>query len=686
MQISSSFLRKYRTLIAAVGVFFILSVGIFGVNYRLSLQFADDAGRINDAGKLRGLSQQYAKALLSLKQELGSGESIQTSQAQMSEAAEQIDGLLVLGKRRAADAAETELLDKVEKRWRPMAQTGAALFQAAPETISADLVQIALDRTVANNVRLLADVDDLTAHLEGVAAERAARLKLIQSIAIVLASLNFLFIVVYALRSLQRADALAEAARRETEQILRTVGEGLFLIGRDGRVGGQRSVQLEKIFPRPLPAGSSFFEQLAPLVSAKTLNAARQYFDLLFNPKVKASLIASLNPLRRVEIIDPAKGPLFPLYLDIDLHPVKDTAGGQTGSVMVSVVDVSKAVYLERELQNAEERAQSEMALLLGVLENDPAVVAEFLAAADERLAEANQGMRTVQAEHAAYLALVNDLFRRVHSIKGEAAALALNTIADAAHRFEESLSEVRAQPLIRGDDLIRLATGLGELTTEIAKIRKLTDKLASYGGKVGAGGTAITGENDADLDVGQAVHSLQRLALAVACDLGKRVRFETALAHLEDLPAPIRRLLREGLPQLVRNAVAHGIEAESERLGAGKPAEGVVRVELNRTDPQSIELVVSDDGRGIDLARLRTRMIATGRRTAQEVAAMSDKEIIASIFEPGMTTETAAHAHAGRGVGLDLVMALVRSSGARLRVASTPNAFTRFTLQWSPA
>lgn len=62
----------------------------------------------------------------------------------------------------------------------------------------------------------------------------------------------------------------------------------------------------------------------------------------------------------------------------------------------------------------------------------------------------------------------------------------------------------------------------------------------------------------------------------------------------------------------------------------------------------------------------------------------MSDRQVVGLIFEPGVSTSDEVTEHAGRGVGLDVLLALARETGAKMRVASTPNRNTRFTLQWS--
>lgn len=673
-----AFLGRYGVLLAAIGVFFALSVGIFSLNFLLSIRIASDGARIRDSGTLRGLTQQHAKAIFSLSRESAGGEPIQTSQAQISESATALDEALqrsLAGARQANVPAELELLAKFEKFWRPLAEAGRQV-DTRPEPAAEDIAA-ALNRSNANNVRLMQMADDLTQLIEGAAAARARELTLVQTVAIVLASINFLFIVIYTLWRLRRSDEMAEQARRETEQIMTTVREGLFLIDHAGAVGSQRSKFLADAFPHPLPPGSSFLDILGGMVSAETLKAAREYVGLLFNRRVKPSLLKSLNPLSRVEIAS-ADGKA-PIHFSFDFNPVSGAKGNGVSALLVSAMDISQQVILERELERAEERAQSEMRLLVNILENDPAVVARFLANAQASLVAMNDELRDIKSGPGSYNMLLNRVFRSVHSVKGEAAALSLETVTTRAHQFEEALGALRQRLDLRGEDLIAVATNMGQLLEELSKVRRIADRL-SNGAISAAKEEQLPGE-----DIHQTLQRIQRLTLAVAADLGKRVRVETSLAPLGALPESFRRLVDEGLPQLVRNAVAHGIEPESERLQSGKQAEGKVRIEVRQNASGMLELEVTDDGRGLDPGDLRRKLVAIGRYQEHEVGAMSDRQVIATIFEPGVSTQEEANLHAGRGVGLDLLRVLAKETGARLKLASTPSSFTRFILQWSP-
>jgi chemotaxis protein histidine kinase CheA len=429
-----------------------------------------------------------------------------------------------------------------------------------------------------------------------------------------------------------------------------------------------------------LPPGSQFLDVLTPMVSAETIKSAREYVGLLFNKRVKASLLKSLNPLSRVEIVDASDIAKPAVHLSFDFSPVFRAGEESVTALLVSAVDITQQVSLERELELAEDRAQHEMRLLVGILENDPAVVSTFVANATASLGSINEELRDIKSGPGSYNMLINRIFRSVHSVKGEAAALSLETISGRAHQFEEILSGLRKRLDLRGEDLIAVATNIGQMLEELSKVRVIVERIGEFG-------TATSPDGDiADDDIHHTLQRIQRLTLAVAADLGKRVRVETSVSPLGPLPDSFRRLINEALPQLVRNAVAHGIEPASERIKSGKPAEGQVRIEVRHGDSGGLELVVTDDGRGIDPSELRHKLVETGRFNARDIAAMTDREVVGTIFQPGVSTIDEVHQHAGRGVGLDLLLNLAKETGARLKLASSPATHTRFTLQWSPA
>jgi two-component system chemotaxis sensor kinase CheA len=153
---------------------------------------------------------------------------------------------------------------------------------------------------------------------------------------------------------------------------------------------------------------------------------------------------------------------------------------------------------------------------------------------------------------------------------------------------------------------------------------------------------------------------SLERTARDTARELGKHVVFQGA-GGSERLDAHLLEVVRGALVQLIRNAVAHGIEAESERLRSSKPAAGQVRIQITRSAGR-VTFRCTDDGRGIDLERVRSALAQ--RNATMDPARLGREELLRELLRGGISTATSVSQLAGRGIGLDVV----REAAERLR------------------
>jgi len=171
----------------------------------------------------------------------------------------------------------------------------------------------------------------------------------------------------------------------------------------------------------------------------------------------------------------------------------------------------------------------------------------------------------------------------------------------------------------------------------------------------------------------------LPRTARQVAEKLGKRVEVEILGAELE-LDRSILDRLSEPLLHLVRNAIDHGLETPADRLAAGKPEVGKLRVEARR-QKDSIVIDVSDDGRGIDLSSVLSRAIEAGLLHADLATDLPLEEVVAFVFHPGLSTALSVSEVSGRGVGMDAVKATVESLGGSVQLKTEVGRGTTTTL-----
>jgi two-component system, chemotaxis family, sensor histidine kinase and response regulator WspE len=181
-------------------------------------------------------------------------------------------------------------------------------------------------------------------------------------------------------------------------------------------------------------------------------------------------------------------------------------------------------------------------------------------------------------------------------------------------------------------------------------------------------------------LPFGDGIVGLPRLVRDTARTLGREVTLVTS-GEATPVDREVLRRLDAPLGHLIRNAVDHGIEASDERLARGKSARGTIRVEARHGGGRLL-VSVQDDGRGLDFAAVRARIIGRGLAEPQAVAEMSDAELAHFLFLPGFTMRDEVTPISGRGVGLDAVQMSVREIGGDVRLVHPPSGGMRFDMQ----
>ena len=179
---------------------------------------------------------------------------------------------------------------------------------------------------------------------------------------------------------------------------------------------------------------------------------------------------------------------------------------------------------------------------------------------------------------------------------------------------------------------------------------------------------------------VEQLFRRFPRLVRDVAKQCGKDVALEVS-GQNTDLDKGILDALAEPLMHLVRNAVDHGVEDAEERIAAGKPARGTIYLNAYHQGTQVV-IEVRDNGRGIDLAQVRTLAVEKGVLKADEVQRLSDSEALNLIFEPGFSTAAAVTEVSGRGVGMDVVRTVLDRLKGTVHISSNKGRGTTIQLR----
>lgn len=175
-------------------------------------------------------------------------------------------------------------------------------------------------------------------------------------------------------------------------------------------------------------------------------------------------------------------------------------------------------------------------------------------------------------------------------------------------------------------------------------------------------------------------VRGFPRLVRDTARQLGIQVRYDL-VGEQTGVDRDILEKLEAPLNHLFRNALDHGVELPDERRAAGKDPQATIRLEARHV-AGTLQVRLSDDGRGIDPERVRAKVIDRALAPSAMAAKMTEAELFEFLFLPGFSTKSEVTALSGRGVGLDVVQSMVQSVGGSVRLSSQYGSGTCFTLQ----
>ena len=179
---------------------------------------------------------------------------------------------------------------------------------------------------------------------------------------------------------------------------------------------------------------------------------------------------------------------------------------------------------------------------------------------------------------------------------------------------------------------------------------------------------------------IGNAWQKLPRIVRDLASELGKQIELDMHGADTE-LDRQVLDLIKDPLTHMVRNSADHGLESTEDRIAAGKPAIGTIRISAFHEGGHII-LSIADNGRGLNTEAIKTKALANGLVTESELEKMNESQIHKFIFAAGFSTAAAITSVSGRGVGMDVVRNNIDQIGGTIDVKSVPGAGSSFTIK----
>ncbi len=694
---SKSNFKKYRGLFISTAAFAVSFLVYLVLNYFIQSSAVDEIEYSHVVEQLHG--------------------DIET--ATSSDAIKPAIKLLQSGGRYITDTGKVYQIDAVQTYLVPMPNNAQQLFSQA------------------NKGDLPAVKASMATLFKQVEQKKDRKIKLVNTLQIVAALLTVLLyalVLVQLVLRLSRVEETEVKSKKETEGILNTVSEGLFLLGNDFDIGVEQSSSLREMFKSERDLEGNFFDFIGTYVTQGTVQIAKDYLELLFGDRVKERLVEDLNPLKQVEInILRRDGSYESRYIDFRFKRVM--VDGKLSHLLCSLTDVSKEVLLEKELANTKEEQDAQLDLLMSILHIDNKQLVSFFESAEKTLNDinntlenkGNQALESNSHGSHAIRGKLTEIARYVHQLKGDAAALGLNKFEFTAHDFEDEIGKIQAnREALTGKDLLPALTRLRELFAELANMRTLVNKFSGISAQTQtmsaveplpaeSNVVSLVSEPElkdleADALLSEAVEEapekleqdvaeaetealtealgkrdgLSHLARTVAERNNKQIHFDGE-GVLDAAPEYLAESLHSIAVQLVRNSIVHGAEAPEEREASGKPPCVNITASFEELG-DTYQFLVRDDGRGIDEQQIIEKAKNMGIISPQVADRLDAKKAIGLLFKSGFSSKDDADLDGGRGVGLDIVRELVVANNGRISVNYKKGEFCQFKLTFKKA
>jgi chemotaxis protein histidine kinase CheA len=327
---------------------------------------------------------------------------------------------------------------------------------------------------------------------------------------------------------------------------------------------------------------------------------------------------------------------------------------------MVLFEDMTNILLKEKELEKEKIRKETETESITAILKQGTQTFSDFIDASNHVLEEIEKNI-----DKLILMEILDQIFRDLHSLKGFARVLELNTMADKLHKFENIFSILRnKQKPINNKMKEMIMFSVTDLLEEKKNIKKLLDMILSFNRFV-----SDSSVPKSKILLDNFIVSLKDMVNSVSNELDKEIIFITHMM-IDDFPY-LNKL---------RNAIDHGIEDKFDRLTINKNQKGTVIFKLYK-DAKNYLIEITDDGGGLDFEMLKKKAEEQNDITGSK-RSISKIELIKMIFSPNFSSKDIITDISGRGFGLNIVKNDVEKLNGKIIVSIVPGKGTKFILK----
>jgi HPt (histidine-containing phosphotransfer) domain-containing protein len=462
--------------------------------------------------------------------------------------------------------------------------------------------------------------------------------------------------------TLTQALIIQKESEEKIREVMDNVEEGLFSITPDLKFGPKHSAALTLILKETNFADRKIIDVFRSKITIELLHKTTDYLELMFQASVHEDMVNDLNPLKEIEFNFGDERKILRFKIN------RVIVDGKITHLVATVTDFTKQANLAKQITEAEAKTQSLMEKMFDVLHVEPRMLKDFLDGAGQELKSIEEILEG-ENSNLTLKEKIESIFRSIHSVKGDAALLGLNMLVENAHGFEDKVSELKKRENLTGEDFLVITVEVGKMNIILNEIYGIIQKLSNFQSSFGKQqGVSLLAAIDGQVN-------------KLAKNSGKEIRLEYSKFDSDSVPLKFRKIVKDILIQFIRNSIDHGIETPNVRESLGKSKSGLIEISTT-IESGKLELRYSDDGNGLNLEKIKTVALKSGKVSENDLNNKSSKQIEELIYIPGLSTADQITTSSGRGIGMDIVKKRVEFASGNIKIESIAGKSCSFLIE----